>query len=137
MPLYSREKATSMLEFTETGADDVVGIRVGGSVTSEDIERAIDKIDSKLDQHDQVSFIAEIETLSGVSPAALLKDITYGIQQLRHLDRFHRAAVVTDKRWIRAAVKIESKLLPGVQVKAFFSPERDEAYAWAKNSRAA
>lgn len=126
-----------MIEFTETGADEVVGIRVSGKVTSEDIERAIGKIESKLEQHDHVSFIAEIEGLSGVSPAALLKDITYGIQQLRHLDRFHRTAVITDKRWIRAAVKIESKILPGVEIKAFFTPEREDAFEWAKDGQPA
>ena len=126
-----------MLEFTETGADEVVGIRVKGKVTTADIERAIGRIESKLKQHEQVSFIAEIEGLSGVSPGALLKDITYGIQQLVHLDRFHRAAVVTDKRWIRAAVKLESRILPGVDVKAFYRREREAAYAWARSTPSA
>ena len=123
-----------MLEFTETGADDVVGIRVKGKVTADDIERAIGRIESKLKQHEQVSFIAEIEALSGVSPGALLKDITYGLQQLVHLDRFYRAAVVTDKRWIRAAVKLEARILPSVEVKAFYRAEREAAYAWARNA---
>lgn len=125
-----------MFEFTETAADDLVGIRVKGKVTAKDIERAIGKIESKLKQHDQVSLVAEIEELSGISPGALLKDITYGLQQLPHLDRFHRAAVVTDKRWIRAAVKLESRILPSVEVNSFYRREREAAYEWARNGTA-
>lgn len=123
-----------MIEFTQTGADDVVGIRVGGNVSTEDIELAIARLEQKLDRHATVSFVAEIEDLSGVSPGALLKDITYGIQQMRHLGRFHRAAVVTDKRWLRAAVNLESRILPGVEVRPFYRRERELAYAWARNS---
>lgn len=119
-----------MIDHLDMEADHVVGIRVDGKVLSTDIERAMNSLEEKLKTHQRVSFYVEIDALSGITPEAVLKDIRYGLEQLKNLGRFYRSAVVTDISWIRAAAGVEDLLIPKVQVKAFSRSDRDVALAW-------
>ena len=121
-----------MIDHLEMEADHVVGIRVDGKVLSTDIERAMNALEEKLTTHQRVSFYTEIDALSGITPEAILKDIRFGVEQLKNLGRFYRAAVVTDIGWIRAAVGFEDLIVPKVEVKAFSKSDRDVALAWIK-----
>jgi hypothetical protein len=111
-------------------AGHVVGIRVDGRIDASDIETAMKALEEKLRTNERVSFFVEIDDLSGVSPEAILKDIRFGLEQLKNLGRFSRAAVVTDIKWIRAAAGVEDLLIPRVEVKAFSKMDRDVALAW-------
>lgn len=119
-----------MIDHLEMEADHVVGIRIDGKVLSTDIERAMNSLEEKLKAHQRVSFYVEIDALSGITPEAILKDVRYGLEQLKNLGRFYRSAVVTDISWIRAAAGVEDLLIPKVQVKAFTRADRDVAMAW-------
>lgn len=119
-----------MIDHLEMESDHVVGIRVDGKVLSTDIERAMNSLEEKLRTHQRVSFYVEIDALSGITPEAILKDIRFGVEQLKNLGRFYRSAVVTDISWIRAAAGIEDLIIPKVQVKAFSKADRDVALAW-------
>ena len=119
-----------MIDHLEMEADHVVGIRIDGKVLSTDIERTMNSLEEKLKTHQRVSFDAEIDALSGITPEAILKASRYGIEQLKNLGRFYRSAVVTDISWIRAAAGVEDLIIPKVQVKAFAKSDRDVALAW-------
>ena len=121
-----------MIDHLEMEADHVVGVRVDGKVLSTDIERTMKALDDKLRAHQRVSIYTEIDSLSGITPEAILKDVRYGVEQLKNLGRFYRAAVVTDIGWIRAAVGFEDLIVPKVEVKAFSKSDRDVAMAWVK-----
>lgn len=126
-----------MIDFLEMEAPHVVGVRVSGKVLSSDLDRGIQAIEEKLKLHDRVSFFVEIDDLSGMTPEAILKDLRYGIEQLRNLGRFHRAAIVTDAKWIRAAAGIEDLIIPKLEVKAFSKADRDVATIWVAKLPAA
>jgi hypothetical protein len=119
-----------MIHFVGMEAGHVVGIRVDGRIDASDIETAMKALEEKLRTNERVSFFVEIDDLSGVSPEAILKDIRFGLEQLKNLGRFSRAAVVTDIKWIRAAAGVEDLLIPRVEVKAFSKMDRDVALAW-------
>jgi DeoR/GlpR family transcriptional regulator of sugar metabolism len=126
-----------MIEFLEMEADHIVAVRVDGKVLSSDIDRAMHAIEEKLATHQRVSFVVEINELSGVTPEAILKDLRYGLEQIKNLRRFHRAAVITDIKWIRAAAGVEDLIIPKVEVKAFSQADRDVAITWASKLPAA
>lgn len=120
-----------MIDFLDMEAEHVVAIRIDGKVLSSDIDQAIRAIEEGLATHQLVSFVVEIKELSGVTPEAMLKDLRYGLNQLKNLKRFHRAAVITDIKWIRAAAGVEDLIIPKVEVKAFSEADRDVAITWA------
>ena len=121
-----------MIDHLEMEADHVVGVRVDGKVLSTDIERTMNALEEKMRTHQRVSIYMEIDSLSGITPEAILKDVKYGVEQLKNLGRFYRAAVVTDIGWIRAAVGFEDLIVPKIEVKAFSKSDRDVATAWIK-----
>ena len=123
-----------MIERLFPPAPYVVALRVGGRITTADVDRAKAALDAALEAHDRVSFLLVVDGLGFVDPAALVRDVGYGIGQIQNLPRFHRAAVVTGQGWLRGIVGAENALLPGVQVRAFAPAERAEAEAWVSHA---
>ncbi len=54
---------------------------------------------------------------------------------LRLTRQFTRAAVLADEDWIRALSSVESKLIPGLEIKAFRKDQRYHAETWLAQSR--
>ena len=123
-----------MIERLFPPAPYVVALRVGGRVTTDDIDRAKGALDAALESHDRVSFLLVVDGLGFVDPAALVRDVGYGIGQIQNLPRFHRAAVVTNQGWLRSVVGAENALLPGVEVRAFAPGDRAAAEAWVSET---
>ena len=123
-----------MIERLFPPAPYVVALRVGGRVTTDDVGRAKAALDAALDSHDRVSFLLVVDGLGFVDPAALVRDVGYGIGQIQNLPRFHRAAVVTSQGWLRSLVGAENALLPGVEARAFAPADRAAAEAWVSET---
>jgi len=120
-----------MIELLSAPAPHVVAFRVGGKLTAREVERVFDALDDALDLHETVNLYVEITELSGVSLAALVKDLAKSLGLLGRLKRFGRYAVVTDAQWIQQAADLEARLIPGLEVRAFPLAESDGAEAWA------
>ena len=46
------------------------------------------------------------------------------------MKKFNRAAVLTDKAWLKKVSEIEGALFPGIVIKAFNRDQKEEAEAW-------
>ncbi len=46
------------------------------------------------------------------------------------MKRFNRAAVLTDKTWLKKVSEFEGALFPGLEIKAFDIDQKTEAEAW-------
>ena len=44
--------------------------------------------------------------------------------------RFRKAAVLTDRNWLKKVSEFEGALIPGLEIKAFQLDEREAAEAW-------
>lgn len=109
--------------------DGVVAMRATGQLDQADIERAMGSVEAALAQHERIALYAEV-AIDGMSPGALWKDLTYGLGKLGELHRFPRAAIVTDRGWVRWITQAESALLPGVEMRAFPEADRNAALSW-------
>ena len=49
------------------------------------------------------------------------------------LGNVDKVALVTDKKWARSLSELESKVIPGLQIKGFEESENKQALAWLKN----
>jgi hypothetical protein len=105
-------------------------MRASGQLDEDDIERAIAAVESALAARERIAIYAEVD-VTGISPKALWKDITYGLGKLGELRRFPRSAVVTDQDWVRWIAQAEDALLPGVELRVFSPSQKDVALAWA------
>ena len=120
-----------MLEFITHPAEHVVAMKAGGVVTAEELQQAIDAIEAAKRDHPRISLVVEFDDMRWMTLTALLKDIGYGLTQLSDLERYHRAAVITDKEWIKHIAHLEDRLFKVVDLRTF--PRRDYATAlqWA------
>ncbi|SDK16349.1 STAS/SEC14 domain-containing protein [Billgrantia gudaonensis] len=116
-----------MLEFITHPAEHVVAMKVGGVVTARELQQAIDAIEAAKRSHPRVSLLVELDDLRWMTLTALLKDLGYGLTQLGDLDRYHRAAVITDKEWIKHVAHLEDRLFRALEVRTF--PHREYAAA--------
>nr|WP_300309110.1 STAS/SEC14 domain-containing protein [Halomonas sp.] len=119
-----------MLELIPHPAAHVVAMRVGGTVTAKDLQQAIDAIEAAKQAHPRVSMLAELDNLHWMTVTAVLKDIGYGLTQFGELKHYHRAAVITDKDWIKHVTHLEDKLIKNLEMRTFPSKEREAAMAW-------
>lgn len=120
-----------MLEFISHPAEHVVAMKAGGIVTARELQCAIDAIEAAKKAHPRISMVAEIDDLRWMTLTALMKDIGYGLTQVGDLKHYYRAAVITDKEWIKHIAHLEEKLFKALEIRTFPSRERHAAMAWA------
>jgi len=120
-----------MLELITAPVAHVVALRVSGRLDVRELQTAIDAIEAAKRAHPRISLYSEIDALRWVSASALLRDLGYGLTQLGQLSHFHRAAAVTDQRWLRPIVAAENQLFRPLEVRLFANARKAEAMAWA------
>lgn len=121
-----------MLELLPEGAPHLVALRVSGTVTTHDLQKAIDVIETKKKAHHKVSLYAEIEEMRWMTFTALLRDLGYSLTQVGELAHYHRAAIVTSSFWIEPLARIENHLFKTMEVKVFSPRDKVAAQEWAR-----
>lgn len=119
-----------MIEILES-PKHLIAMKIAGSVTAEDIDKAYKATDEALKANERVSFFAEVDDSMGFTIEGALKDLWNGIGQLGRLGKYYRAAVVTDKGWIATMARVEGLVFSSIDVRVFEPSERAKALAWA------
>lgn len=116
-----------MIEPVPIPVDNVIGIRIGGKISGDDIALIAEEIEARLERHSKLRIYAEVDGLAGMTMNALLKDIAFS---LRHFRDFEREAIVSDAAWLKRLAVIGDRVVPGIEVRHFYKSERDDALAW-------
>jgi hypothetical protein len=119
-----------MLEIIDS-AKHLVAMKISGKITAEDIDKAYKAGAEAMKNNERVSFFAEITDSLAFTPEGLLKDLKEGIKSLGNLSKYYRAAVVTDKGWLGALVRVEGLVFSSIDFRVFEPSERDKAFTWA------
>lgn len=122
-----------MIEILES-PKHLIAMKISGSVTAEDIDKAYKATDEALKSNERVSFFAEVDDSMGFTIEGALKDLWNGIGQLGRLGKYYRAAVVTDKGWIATMARVEGLVFSSIDVRVFEPAERNKALAWASEA---
>lgn len=120
-----------MHEFFECPAD-VLALKLSGTITGEDLEAIMDRVDEILAHHSKIHVFVETRGIDGLQLSALPQHLSRSVPMFGHLHRFGRVAVVADQAWMRLATRIESALLPYVSYRVFDVDRRDEALAFVE-----
>lgn len=116
-----------MMTLLATEPDDLIALKIEGRIADDAYEALIKVVEERLDRHEALRLYVEVPDIGAVSVETVLKDIRFG---LKHWDRFSKAAIVTDTRWLKAITDIQDTLFPPIDLRTFSLDERDAARAW-------
>ena len=117
-------------------ADHVLVLRITGKLTAPDYDQLAEVLSARLKHHERIGLVIDALAFAGLTPAALGKDLRYVFAHLGEFDRFPRAAVITQRGWLRTLAKWGEALVPQMEIRAF-EPEQREAAAAQRDSRPA
>lgn len=112
-------------------APNVLALRLCGRVTAEDYEQVIAAIEPMLQSQQRIGVFADLTGFTDIMPDAAAKDFGYALGKISQWTRFKREAVVTDKEWVRALMRLAAPFAPFMELRVFSPGQEAEALAWA------
>ena len=107
--------------------DHIIGLEIDGWIDAEDIDRIVKIVEPRIDAGEKLKIYAEVNSWSGMSLGAFIKDLRFSLQ---HVKDFDKEAIVSDKRWLEALAALGNTLFSGIEVKHFTPDESDKALEW-------
>lgn len=107
---------------------NMVGFRAEGEVTEADFDAVVmPRVKDLIEQTGKLNYLLQLDTdLADFTLGAWFKDALMGV---KHLLKWNRCAIVTDKKGVRVFTDIFSVLIPG-EFKGFEHSELQQAIAW-------
>ena len=114
----------------EKRGDNRLDIELSGKLDSEGMEKALDELVEKSQGivngrmlYDVVEF--QIPSLRAIGIEFARLPSMFGL-----IRQFEKAAVLSDKTWLKKVSELEGLLIPGLEIKAFDREQKEEAEAW-------
>jgi hypothetical protein len=105
-------------------------IEMCGKLNSEDMKIALDELISKSQNIENGGMLYEIIDFYLPSLGAIGVEFSRLPTMFGLMKKFNRAAVLTDKTWLKKVSEFEGALFPGLEIKAFNTDQKAEAEAW-------
>jgi hypothetical protein len=123
-----------MLEIIPFDEGNIIGIRLGGPIDDDGLDRTFDKIREVLERNDKVRVYVEVENIGWESVETFFRNVKMKLEVLGEIGKFEREAVVSDKGWLEIATKIGDVLLPGIDVRHFAVADKERALEWIRGA---
>ena len=118
-----------MLKVTQKGKNRL-DIEMSGKLDAEDMKTALDELVSKSENIKNGKMLYEVIDFHLPSLSAITIEFSRLPAMLGLMKKFDRAAVLTDKMWLKKVSEIEGAFFPGLEIKAFDRDQKAEAEAW-------
>jgi len=105
--------------------------RFSGTLTAEDYDRCIGDLEARLARHQRIGIYCDLRGFTGITPAALARDVRYSLSKVGQYDRFARGAIVTGSHWLAAVTDFAGRFFPQTDIRSFGEDQAEEAMAWA------
>ncbi len=118
-----------MFKVVENGTNRL-DIEMSGKLDVELMKVALDELESKSENIETGKMLYvvldfQLPTLGAIGIEFSRLPSMFGLMK-----KFDRAAVLTDKTWLKKASEFEGALFPGLEIRAFNIDEKAEAEAW-------
>jgi hypothetical protein len=123
------EPARHALRWIETTRPNVFAFDWNGTITNEDVDQVLTKLERGLETHDSVSLLSRIQHIGGIRPSAFFHRGTYVRVKLLGLKKIERYALVTSSPLLTRYVDT-LKRLTNIEVRLFAPDNEREAWAW-------
>ncbi|MBD1398361.1 STAS/SEC14 domain-containing protein [Pontibacter sp. JH31] len=117
-----------MLQLLEESKEDLVALRLTGSIDKYDYQVMLPILEEKIKQYGKVRVYAELQEVEDLSLRALWEDLKF---DFRHAADFNRVAIVGNRKWLDWLTVMASPFTTA-KVKYFEHIDRDKALHWIK-----
>ena len=105
-------------------------IELSGKLDTEEMKTALDELVRQSAKIENGKMLYEIVDFHLPSLGAMAIELSRLPAMLGLMKKFKRAAVLSDKTWLKKLSEIEGALFPGLEIKAFDRNKKAEAEAW-------
>ena len=109
---------------------DRLDIEMSGKLNAEEMKAALDELVSKSNEIENGKMLYDVIDFHLPSLRAISIEFSRLPEMFGLLRKFNRAAVLTDKTWLKKVSEFEGALFPGLEIKAFNRDQKEEAEAW-------
>ena len=118
-----------MFKITRNGPNRL-DIEMSGKLDSEKMKIALDELVSKSNNIENGRMLYDVIDFHLPSLGAIGIEFSRLPSMFGFMKKFDRAAVLTDKSWLKKVSEFEGVLYPGLEIKAFDRDQKAEAEAW-------
>ena len=105
-------------------------IEMSGKLETEEMKKALDELASKAENIEKGKMLYDVIDYHLPSLGAISVELARLPALFKLIKKFDRAAVLTDKNWIKKVSEFEGRLFPGLEIKAFDRAEKSQAEEW-------
>jgi hypothetical protein len=105
-------------------------IEMSGKLNAEEMRIALDELVSKSETIENGTMLYDVIDFHLPSLEAIAIEFSRLPSMFGFLKKFERAAVLTDKTWLKKVSEFEGALFPGLDIKGFSRDQRLEAETW-------
>ena len=105
-------------------------IELSGKLNSEEMKIALDDLVNKSEPIQNGKMLYDVIDFHIPSLGAIVVEFSRLPSMFGLLKKFDRAAVLTDKTWLKKVSEFEGAFFPGLEIKAFNRDQKEEAEDW-------
>ena len=105
-------------------------IELSGKLDSEEMQIALDELEMKSQEIENGLMLYDVVEFHLPSLKAITIEFSRLPSMFGFIRRFKKAAVLTDKNWLKKVSEFEGLLIPGLEIKAFDRDQILEAESW-------
>lgn len=109
-------------------------IELSGKLNTEEMKIALNELERVSKDIENGKMLYEIIDFHLPSLGAIAIEFSRLPSMLGLIKKFDRAAVLTDKIWLKKVSEFEGQLFPGLEIKAFDRDQKEEAEVWLSNA---
>ncbi len=118
-----------MFKVIENGSNRL-DVEMSGKLDAESMKVALDELVSKSENIENGRMLYKIIDFQLPTLQAIGIEFSRLPSMFGLMKKFDRAAVLTDKTWLKRVSEFEGALFPGLEIKAFNIDQKAEAEAW-------
>jgi hypothetical protein len=117
----------------ERASENRLDIEMSGKLDSEGMAKALDELVEKSEGIENGKMLYDVIEYKLPTIDAIILEFKRMPKMFDFIKRFRRAAVLSDKAWLKTISELEGKLMPGLEIKAFARDERAAAEQWLES----
>ncbi|MEW8563718.1 MAG: STAS/SEC14 domain-containing protein [Candidatus Thiodiazotropha sp.] len=106
---------------------------MSGKLDSAQMRTALKELEEKSKGIDKGKMLYDVIEFHLPSLQAIVIEFSHLPSMFGLIRRFTKAAVLTDKTWIKKVSEFEGALIPGLEIRAFSREQREEAEIWLES----
>lgn len=114
----------------EQNGTNRLDIQLSGKLDTEEMSIALDELVSKSENIENGKMLYDVVDFHLPSLGAIAIEFSRLPSMFSFIKKFDRAAVLSEKSWIKKVSELEGMLIPGLEIKAFGRDQKEEAEAW-------